>query len=322
MADSGLDAAAFAVRGLKPALAIMQNDSPSEASMISQLSNILVDASPDLSAANEKLAEVAAARAEIENIETLPWRLRTLFALSDEWLPFAQESLALTAVLPEILGENGPRTYLLIAQNENELRPTGGFISGSGTLVVENGAIQSIEMIDANNVDNWAEKPYDFPPQPFYDYMGFDLFLFRDVNFWPDFPTTAEKAMDLYSYGQDLPPLDGVIAIDQEFMRLLVEATGPIYIEERDLTITPQNTIETFQNSWATRESDDNWEWVVNRKSFIGIFAAAIINYLENDFSAIDPMLLAENMKTALSEKHLQLYLRDEKAAAILNENN
>ena len=59
----------------------------------------------------------------------------------------------LTAVLPEILGENGPRTYLLIAQNENELRPTGGFISGSGTLVVENGAIQSIEMIDANNVD-------------------------------------------------------------------------------------------------------------------------------------------------------------------------
>ena len=103
MADSGIDGAAFAVRGLKPTLAIMQNDSnPSEASMISQLSNVLIDANPDLTAANEKLAEVAAARAEIKTIETLPWRLRTLFALSDEWLPFAQESLALTAVLPEI----------------------------------------------------------------------------------------------------------------------------------------------------------------------------------------------------------------------------
>ncbi len=322
MADSGIDGAAFAVRGLKPALAIMQNDNPSEASMLSQLSSVLVDAGPDLIATHEKLAEVAAARATISNVEALPWRLQTLFALSDEWLPFAQESLALTAVLPEILGENGPRTYLLIAQNEDELRPTGGFISGTGTLVVENGEIQSINMIDANYVDNWAEKPYDFPPQPFYDYMGFDLFLFRDANFWPDFPTTAEKAMDLYSYGQDQPPLDGVIAIDQEFIRLLVEATGPIYIEERDLTITPQNTIETFQNSWATRESDDEWEWVVNRKSFIGIFAAAIIGYIENDFSAIDPMILTENMRTALSGKHLQIYLRDEKAAAILNENN
>lgn len=322
MAESGIDGAAFAVRGLKPALLIMQDDNPSEASMLSQLSSVLVDATPDLIAANEKLAEVAAARSEITNVDELPWRLQTIFALSDEWLPFAQDGLALTAVLPEILGENGSRTYLLIAQNEDELRPTGGFISGAGTMLVENGKIDSLNMFDANVIDNWAEKPYDFPPQPFYDYMGIDLLLFRDVNFWPDFPTTAEKAMDLYSYGQDHPPLDGVIAIDQEFLKLLVEATGSIYIQEKDLTITPQNSVEIMQNAWATREPEDDSEKGGDRKAFIGVFAMAILDYVENNFSSIDPQLLAQNIKTSLENKHLQIYVRDEEAAAVLAENN
>ena len=321
MADSGVDAAAYAVRGLKPALVIIQNDAPSETSTLSQLSGVLVDANPDLVAASEKLAEVAAARAEITNVEALPWQLEALFAQADAWLPFAQEGLRVTAVMPEILGENGSRTYLLIAQNEDELRPTGGFISSAGTLRVENGEIQNLEMVDAYRIDNWAEKPYDFPPQPFYDYMDIDLFLFRDANFWPDLPTTAEKALDLYSYGQEVPPLDGLIAIDQEFLRLLVEATGPIYIEESDITINPQNTIETLQNAWGARETENNTEWYANRKAFIGIFAAAIIDHIQNDFGAVDPVILAKNMKTALAEKHLQLYLRDAEAMAVLDEN-
>ena len=325
MAESGVDAAAYAVRGLKPALTILQNDSASNAdanagsSMLSQLSGVLINASPDLAAANEKLAEVAAARANITHTDDLPWQIQTLLALGDEWLPFAQDGLTLTAVLPEMLGENGPRTYLIIAQNEDELRPTGGFISGAGTLVVENGDITSLEMVDAYHIDNWREKPYDFPPQPFYDYMGFDLFLFRDSNFWPDFPTTAEKAMDLYSYGQELPPLNGVIAIDQEFIRLLVEATGPIHIQESSVTINPQNIIETLQNAWAERETDDNAEWISNRKAFIGVFATAMIDHIENDFAAVDPMTLAQNMNTAVAGKHLQIYLRDPGTQATLD---
>ena len=326
MADSGIDTAAYAVRGLKPALAIVQNDTASIAdadrSTLSELSGVLVEAVPDLAAANEKLAEVAAARAEITNTEELPWQLQTLLALSDEWLPFAQDGLTLTAVLPEILGENGPRTYLIIAQNKDEMRPTGGFISGAGTLIVENGDIASLEMVDAYHIDNWREKPYDFPPQPLYDYMGLDLFLFRDSNFWPDFPTTAEKAMDLYSYGQDQPPLDGVIAIDQEFIRLLVEATGPIHIQESNVTINPHNTIKIIQDAWAERETDDNTEWITNRKAFIGIFAAAIIEYIGSDFAAVDSMTLAQNIKTAVAGKHLQIYMRDPNAQATLDQIN
>jgi hypothetical protein len=322
MADSSIDAAAYAVRGLKPALAIMQDDTPSEISTLSRLSSVLVDANPDLVAANEKLTDVAEARANITNVEDLPWQLEALFAQADEWLPFAQDGLQVMTVLPEILGKNSPKTYLIIAQNEDELRPTGGFISSAGTLVVENGAIASLDMVDAYYIDSWQNKPYDFPPQPFYDYMGFDLLLFRDANFWPDFPTSAEKLMDLYSYGQDLPPLDGVIAMDQEFIDLLVEATGPIYVPEDDVTITPQNVKQAMQDAWGEREENDDIEWVINRKAFVGVFGNAMIDHIQNNFSAVDPITLAKNIKTAVAAKHLQIYLRDTDHQATLDQVN
>ncbi|PID85643.1 MAG: hypothetical protein CSB13_07075 [Chloroflexi bacterium] len=327
MAESGIDAAAYAIRGLKPALIIWQNPRETEASMLSQLSEVLVDAAPDLAAANHELSEVAAARSHITNTQEQPEQIQTWLNLSDTLLPFAQKGLTLTAVLPEMLGRNGARTYLVIAQNQDELRPTGGFISGAGTLVVENGSIENLQMVDAYRIDNWQEKPYDFPPQPFYDYMGIDLFLFRDSNFWPDFPTSAEKAMDLYSYGQDLPPLDGLIALDQEFFRLLVEATGPIFIEESNLTITSQNSIETLQNAWSQgsvtgEDEESNADWFKNRKAFIGIFATAILDYIENDFSAVDPLRLIQNIQKAIDEKHIQLYMRDPTVQSKLDDIN
>jgi hypothetical protein len=44
---------------------------------------------------------------------------------------------------PDLLGASGRRTYLILAQNNYELRPTGGFISGVGVLEVEDGRIVS-----------------------------------------------------------------------------------------------------------------------------------------------------------------------------------
>ena len=86
-----------------------------------------------------------------------------------------------------------------MAQNEDELRATGGFLTGAGIVTVENGRIVDLSFLDSNYVDNYWVKPYDFPPQPLYDYMGLEMLLFRDANYWPDFPTSARKAMDLYA---------------------------------------------------------------------------------------------------------------------------
>jgi len=185
-------------------------------------------------------------------------------------------------------------------------------------LTMENGRLTDLQFLDANIMDDWQNKPYDAPPAPLEQFMGSELFLFRDGNFWPDFPTSAENLIALYSYGQDVPPMDGVIAIDQQFLLLLVEPMGNIPLSNSDETINSGNVEAVLRDAWAGGESDEWGEFGTVRKGFLGYFAAAIQKKLFNDFGTIDPITLALNMETAAREKDLQIYMRDPQAATAL----
>ncbi len=317
MADAGTESAAYAFRGMKPALALLQEESDS--SSIPQVLQIMESAKPDLAQASLAMDRVVTARSEIENIDTLPWRVRSLLAKGDEWLPLGQAGLKLTLVLPDMLGLNEPQRYLIIAQNEDELRATGGFISGAGLIEVDHGRIVKLDFQDANSVDAWSAnqvltKPYGDAPEALSELMLLDLFLFRDANFWPDFTISGEKAMDLYSYGRGVSPLDGAVAIDQRFIKLLVAGTGPVLVPDSGEVINEANAIGSLQDAWTLEEG------VGNRKAFLSVFAQAIRNRLENELSGVDPVHLARQINIALQEKDLQLHMRDPLASAVLAE--
>jgi hypothetical protein len=317
MADGGTEAAVYLIRGLKPGLEALQ-DRGSGGLAIGPLLGTLASAQPDVEAAARAIERVVVARAQISNVDALPWRVRTLLEEADRLLPLAQDGLRLLPALPEMMGFHGPRRYLIIAQNEDELRPTGGFITGAGLLEVANGEIVSLAFEDANVVDNYAEKPYDFPPQPLYEFMGLELFLLRDANFWPDFPTSAQKALDLYSYGQDSGPLDGAIAIDQQFLSLLVNATGPLPVSGTNTMIRPGNVIELMRDARGIQEGQTVGDWVENRKLFMQAFSAAIQDKIQNDFGSLNPIALARTLYQAIEERHLQLYMTNAELAAAL----
>ncbi|MBP7592946.1 MAG: DUF4012 domain-containing protein [Chloroflexi bacterium] len=320
MAVAGLDTAAYSIRGLKPALVIMQPGGDSQESALTVLAQSLANAEPDLRAANDSFAGVMAARAAIGDTSNLPGRVQDLFAKADEWLPLAEDGLQFALIAPAMMGMDGPRRYLVIAQNEDELRPTGGFISGAGIITMIDGRIQDFTFTNAYNIDNYLEKPYDIPPEPLEKFMGLELFLFRDANFWPDFPTSAETLMDLYSYGQDAPQLDGAIALDQRFLQLLIEALGTVTIPDENLALNAGNLTDALRQAWGVQEGQNAQEWVTTRKDFLGPFAGAIKNKIETDFSSIDLQKLAANMNTAVQTKHLQIYTRHPQEQAVLDE--
>jgi len=320
MADAGSEAAVLAVGGLKPALATVQGDDFGM-DKLGEVLPALAAAGPALTQAGEALDRAAAARAglaETMPAEELPWRVQQLLKLADEWLPIGQDGLRLAPHLPALLGANGPKRYLIMAQNEDELRATGGFVTGAGVITVDNGRIASLVFMDSSHVDNFGGKPYDFPPQPMYDFMNLELLAFRDANFWPDFPTSAQKAMDLYVYGRDVAPLDGAIAIDQEFLRLLVDATGPVPIPNSDRSINANNLLQVLRQARNIQEGQQVGEWVADRKAFLSGFAAAILSKIESDFGAIDPVKLARNMVGAVETRHLSVAMRDPGVSAAL----
>ncbi|MBK7897744.1 MAG: DUF4012 domain-containing protein [Candidatus Promineifilaceae bacterium] len=325
MGDAGTETAVYAIESLKPVLLVLQAEGAGDG-QLPQLITALSDARPGLAQAAVSLDRVAAARAQITNVAEFPAQLQPLFAQADEWLPIAQDSLTVVQILPEIMGVNGRRTYLLLAQNEDELRATGGYISGVGTLTLENGDIQSLSFQNADQFDvqNLVQNSdlYDYPPQPLYEIMKSEYFLLRDTNYWPDFPYSAQQAMELYQRVEPTPAIDGVIAIDQEFIRLLVEATGPVTVPDTGEVINAQNSIQSFRNSFNAQEGQTFNEWYQNRKAFLTTFSAAILEKVQGNFGAIDPITLIKNVHRAFASRHLQLYMVDAQETAVLNQLN
>lgn len=318
MADAGSYAAVEMLDGLKPAAVLLQNSDDSNPQLIGQMLEILESAEPNTQNALKALEYLSKSRDEISDSSQLPSQIQPLLETFDNALPFLEDGLRLSTVLPEIMGMHGRRSYLIMAQNEDEIRPTGGFISGAGLLVVEDGEIVSVGFSDANEIDDYLNKPYDFPPTPFYEIMGMDIFLFRDSNFWPDFPQSAEVAMDLYTRGQDIP-VDGVIAINQVFIKELLSAIGPLFVPELDKTLSSNNVISEMRNQWNPAPGQ-GFGWVNQRKAFMGPMANALRQRLEADFSSIDELSLIRTLGDAANRRDLQIYMRDPAVAEVLAE--
>jgi hypothetical protein len=310
MAAAGSEAAAYSVRAMKPALALFQEENTDGMSPLPVLVAIMADGRADLAQAVESAGRATAARGAIWDSERLPWRVRQLLDQSDQWLPFMESSLILATVAPELMGSGNPKTYVIMVQNEDELRATGGFISSAGLLIVDQGAIVGLEFMDSYLVDDYLNKPYDWPPDPLYEFMLLEGFGFRDANFWPDFAASAEKAMELFTYGLEIP-VDGAIAVDQRFVQLLVAATGPLTLPAEEQVVTGDNVIAIMRDSWALQEDQAAQSWSQERKSFIGELATVLRQRLEYEPGALDLLAVAASLAEATAGKHLQLYVRD-----------
>ncbi|MCB0107011.1 MAG: DUF4012 domain-containing protein, partial [Caldilineaceae bacterium] len=79
---------------------------------------------------------------------TEPDLARQLVAI-EPLLPSLYLGTSLLPQLPELTGVHGPRTYLLVVQNSDELRATGGFISALGVITLEQGRLANLEFVDS-----------------------------------------------------------------------------------------------------------------------------------------------------------------------------
>jgi hypothetical protein len=275
----------------------------------------LADAQPQLEAAQALVERAAQRRAEVDAAQLSP-RLVSLVEMLDRALPLAQAGIEAAMIAPDLLGISGPRTYLLLAQNSDELRPTGGFITGAGLVTLVDGEIVEFSFQDSYFVDDFS-KPHEEPPAPLYDYMLSELWVFRDANWSPDFPTSARKAAELYTYGQGTE-LDGVIAFDQQGTALLIEALGPIMVEGWEEPITGENFARLLRQAWNPAGGEVTYEWVHTRKDFLNELAQAVLKQVKQQPETVDWLKLGWALRQILQERHLLIYLEEPAAASLL----
>ncbi len=197
--------------------------------------------------------------AEIEAISSFKWfgplsaRLEELKDKLGEGQRTLEEASPLTRLLPAMLGYPKTSRYLMILQNSDELRPTGGFIGTYGIIQTKDGDFERFETHDIYHLDMPVKDKISIvPPAPLKQYLGVDKWYMRDANWSPDYPTAAQEILRFYKMENAALPkpdpindFDGVIAITPELITDLMQLTGPITVEGE--TYTPQNFVDLLQ---------------------------------------------------------------------------
>lgn len=169
----------------------------------------------------------------------------------------------------------GNRTYLVLFQNNYELRPTGGFISTYGELKFSHGVYKGIDFFDVyGEIDD--HKRID-PPLVLGVLLEDENYIghtFRDANFDPDFTLAKDDLIEMYSLSHPEDRVDGIIAADFSFLEDLVALHEPLTVEDYELT--EDNLFETLSTivSDVDRHSE---EALAARKNITGPIVKKII---------------------------------------------
>lgn len=220
----------------------------------------------DLAGGRIDLAPLIAAQPDVERAQAAFHRAQTsVAALHEDSLiapvgaavgklddAFAQTAPAVDAVgntarlLPGMLGADGPRTYLLVAQNPAELRATGGLIGSVAVLHAEHGSLALVSQTAGTSVGPWAEPVASIPDATQGLYGPLVGRFLQDVNFTPEFPLAASTAAAMWktSTGQTV---DGVVTMDPVVLSALLKATGPIALPSGD-TLSSDNAVSLLLN--------------------------------------------------------------------------
>lgn len=218
----------------------------------------------------------------------------------------------LSYVLPEILGDGGKKKqYLVLLQNNAELRPTGGFIGSFAIVTMEGGKFLDFRVEDVYEADGQLNG-YVAPPPEIIQYLGEAQWFLRDVNWSPDFPTVAKQATWFLEKELKIKP-DGVLGINLNVVRKLLEVTGPIRLVDYDEVITKDNLYERAQQHAELNFFPGSTQ----KRDFLSAVASALFERLMREDT--NKMLIMKALVQAADEAELLISIPDEQATKALS---
>lgn len=146
----------------------------------------------------------------------------------------------------EVFGLSKDKRYLLIFQNNSELRASGGFLGSYALLDLSGGKIKNLEVPGGGSYDTEGGMNVKVKaPRPLW--LVNPLWHFWDANWWPNWVRTSQNLMWFYEKSGG-PTVDGVISVTPTVVERLLEITGPIDMTaDYGIVIDSNNFWETVQ---------------------------------------------------------------------------
>ena len=203
-----------------------------------------------------------------------------------------------------VLGHERPRRYLFVFQNNDELRPSGGFIGSMALLTLEKGEVVDMEVPGGGPYDLQGSLAVGVrAPEPLW--LVQPRWQIQDANWWPDWPASAKKIMWFYEYSGG-ESVDGVIAVTPDVMEDILDIIGPIEMDSYGVSVsknsfrrTTQEMVELYYDRSKNRP-----------KQFLADMAPIVIDKIRS-LPPEKMATLAARMMKRLASKDIIAYFSD-----------
>jgi len=229
----------------------------------------------------------------------------------------ASELVDLADKLYILLGFNAEKRYLLVFQNNTEMRASGGFIGSYALSDFSNGQIKNIEVPGGGSYDTeWGMVKKIIAPEALS--IVNPRWYFWDANWWPDWPTTARKLEWFYEQSERRT-VDGVISLTPTAFEKILSVIGPLDMQEKyGLIFTAENFWDLTQDLVErkpiyTAEAVATSTLKNEPKKIIGDLLEKIRQELPARLDQKMSFDLLQAIEEGIEEKHILLYFNDEK---------
>ncbi len=254
------------------------------------------------------------------NINYIPEDLRGKLEIVKNQLPAITDNFENLSrdfpIMAKMLGSDRPQKYLLVFENNSEIRAGGGFIGSYGILDLEDGKIKNLFIDGIFNPDGQLNEKI-VPPMPIQKISA--AWSMHDANWFADFPTSAKKVALFYEKTGGAT-VDGVIAITPSVTEKMLRITGPIEMPEYNITINENNFLMETQ-----LQVEELYDIKENKpKKFLADLAPKIISKLFdtenlNAQEKIERYFEIVNLvEESFREKHIILYHRDNEIESMI----
>jgi hypothetical protein len=229
--------------------------------------------------------------------------------------------ITLADVLPHLVGMDGKRKYLVLFQNNMELRPGGGFIGSYGILNLDKGKVTDFPIQDVYDADGQLKEHIE-PPFQLRRYLGGSHWFLRDSNFDIDFTKNGASAAFFYN-AETKGEVDGVIAVDASFMRMLLGLVGPLKVVGYNETVTADNFFVLTE-----RYAQDNFfPGSLQKQNFLKAVAVSLFARLQllsqspTQSKDTSYLTLVSAVSDGISQKHILFAFPDDSIQKIFSLN-
>jgi hypothetical protein len=271
--------------------------------------------------------ELTVVRAEIDKVnpghyptiifgKKIKSSLSDIKKLTDQSVDIITSAKPLIKILPQVLGEPKEKKYLVVFQNDKELRPTGGFLTAYSVFRLDSGVVHVSGSSDIYALDATVpNKPK--APDPIRKYLpNVSSLNLRDNNLSADFKVSMDDFYKMYQTAGGATEVDGIIAVDTHALVAAMEILGDMDVDGTHFTVKKDPRCDCPQVIYQLEVIADQPAQIVkqNRKGIIGDLMYEIMNkaFTSSPKKYWGPLF--QTMLTEMNKKHVLFYMNEKDA--------